>query len=75
MPLSIEIGELDYSTTIVILLIGSLGNVHYRFISGLLKAGITKTEAKFLAEYCSTSVVIGSFQIWKSRCNKLDSIV
>ena len=67
-PLSQEINALGYRTEIVVLIIGSLGNVHNKFVSGLLKNNINKSEAKYLAKYCSTSAMLGSMFAWKKRC-------
>ena len=67
-PLSLEINSLGYRTQIVILIIGSLGNVHKKFQTGLKINGICKTEAKFLSKFCSTSAMYGSFFAWKQRC-------
>ena len=72
-PLSREINQLGYRTVITVLIIGSLGNVHGRFLSGLKKKnGIGQTEAKYLTKYCSISAIIGSFKIWKMRCKNID---
>ena len=68
MPLCVENDNLGYRTETVVLVIGSLGNVHTRFISGLIKLGVSRVEAKFLAKYLSVSAIIGSFQVWKARC-------
>ena len=46
-PLSLEINGLGYRTEIVVLLIGSMGSVHYQFVSGLTKLNINKREATF----------------------------
>ena len=70
-PLSLEINQLDYSTRIIILIIGSLGNVHKRFISGLKLLNLSNKDAKFMARYCSVSAIIGSQMIWKLRCKQL----
>jgi len=51
-PLSIEINQLGFSTEIVVLVVGSLGSVHTKFISGLAKLDINRREAKCL---CSNS--------------------
>ena len=67
-PLCMEINELGFSTKIIVLVIGSLGHVHCKFISGLTKIGINKKEAKMLTKYCSISAVIGSSKVWKTRC-------
>ena len=71
-PLSQEINELGYYTEIIVLLIGSMGSVHSKFVGGLRKCKITKREAKFLARYCSVSTCIGSFRVWRQRCSYLD---
>ena len=71
-PLCREIGELGYTTSIVILIIGSLGSVHSKFVPGLLLNNVNKTESKYLAEYCSVSAVIGSYRVWLARCRDLD---
>ena len=36
-PLSVEINALGYRTQIIVLVIGALGNVHKKFLSGLKK--------------------------------------
>ena len=69
-PLGRELDELGYSVTIVVLIIGSLGHVHKRFVSGLKLAGLNQTNAKFLAKYCSISAIIGSYKVWQQRCKK-----
>ena len=69
-PLSRELDEMGYRLTIVVLIIGSLGNVHSRFVSGLKMIGFRQSSAKCLAKYCSISVIIGSYQIWKQRCRE-----
>ena len=71
-PLSQEINELGYYTEIIVLLIGSMGSVHSKFVGGLRKCKITTREAKFLARYCSVSTCIGSFRVWRQRCSYLD---
>ena len=68
LPLCTELHDLGYRSEIIVLIIGSLGNVHSRFISGLAKLRISRTEGKFLARYLSISAMIGSFQVWKARC-------
>ena len=67
-PLCCEINELGYHTEIVVLILGSLGHVHKKFVSGLMKNNITKTEAKFITNFCSVSAMMGSFFAWKQRC-------
>ena len=67
-PLSLEINQFGFTTEVIVLIIGSLGNVHFRFVSGLMKCGLTKRESNNLSKYCSISSVIGSSKVWKTRC-------
>jgi hypothetical protein len=68
-PLSQRIVELGYSCKVVVLLVGSLGLVHKRFVSGLNLLGVSPIRrAKGIAKYCSVSATIGSRIIWKQRC-------
>merc|ERR1712240_480871 len=67
-PLCNEINELGYYTEIVVLVLGSLGHVHNKFASGLIKNNISKSEAKFLTRYCSVSAIMGSYFSWKQIC-------
>ena len=67
-PLASEIKDLDYSIEIIILIIGSLGNVHCKLVSGLMMCALPRYEADFLAKYLSISSIIGSFKVWKKRC-------
>ena len=71
-PLSREMDEMGYRLTIVVLVIGSLGNVHSRFVSGLKIVGLKQPSAKCLAKYCSISAIIGSYRIWKQRCKQIN---
>ena len=71
-PLAQAIGSLGYDVQTVILLIGSMGSVHNKFLKGLMKNNLNMHEAKYLARYCSVSAQIGSFRIWKKRCSHLD---
>ena len=68
-PLSLEINAIGYRTQIIILLVGSLGHIHNKFISGLIKNNLNRQEAKHLAKYCSISAAIGSSFAWKKRCH------
>ena len=72
IDLSNEIGALGYTTHVVALIVGSLGHVHKRFRSGLRKVGIPGYEAKFLANFCSISAIIGSHKVWKMRCRAMN---
>ena len=69
-PLCQEINALGFKTEIIVLIIGSLGNIHYRFTSGLMKLGSSNSDAKKLSRYLSISAIIGSFIVWKLRCKK-----
>ena len=71
-PLTIELNELGYTTKVIVLIIGSLGSVHKRFVPGLKLIGFNKSDSKFMAKYYATSVVIGSYKIWKNRCKKVN---
>jgi hypothetical protein len=54
---------------VVVLLVGSLGLVHKRFVSGLNLLGVSPIRrVKGIAKYCSVSATIGSRIIWKQRC-------
>ncbi len=74
-PLSLEINSLGYNTKIIVLVIGSLGHVHKRFVNGLKIIGLSNTDSKFTAKFYSTSVIIGSYKIWKQRCKKTDHVI
>ena len=74
-PLSLEINTLGFQTKIIVLIIGSLGHVHKKFTNGLKLIGFSNYESKFLAKYYSTSVIIGSYKIWKERCRKTDYVI
>jgi hypothetical protein len=67
-PLSMEINSLGYHCEIIVLIMGTLGVTHKKFIPGLIKMNISKAESKFLAKFCSISSIIGSHQVWKERC-------
>ena len=74
LPLSLEINDLGYYTEIIVLIVGSLGYVHTRFISGLRKLNIPRHEAAFLAKYCSISAIIGSKRVWDMRCKAANQL-
>ena len=67
-PLCLEINAMGYRTNIIILLIGSLGHVSNKFVSGLIKNNLSRSESKHLARFCSTSAMLGSLFAWKKRC-------
>ena len=68
LPLCQRIQDMGYSCKIIVLIVGSLGNVHPRFVSGLSLSGLPNVRAKSIARYCSISAMIGSKIIWKQRC-------
>ena len=68
LPLSREINQFGFETKVIVLIIGSLGNVHKNFVTGLIKLNISRVIAKSLARYCSISSIIGSSKAWKTRC-------
>ena len=68
MPLCQRISDLGYHCKIVVLIVGSLGSVHKKFVSGLCMAGLSPRRARAIAKYCSISAAIGSKIIWKLRC-------
>jgi hypothetical protein len=67
MPLCLLLNTAGFHTKIIVLIIGSLGNVHRRFVPGLQQLGISKREAKTTARYTSISVMIGSRRVWQRR--------
>ena len=67
-PLASEIENLGFATDVIVLILGSLGSVHNRFVSGLLMCALPRQDALFLTRYLSISSIIGSFRIWKKRC-------
>ena len=71
-PLALELNDLGFQTQVIVLVMGSTGLVHQRFTSGLMKLGLSRSNSKFLTEYCSISTSIGSYKVWKSRCKELD---
>ena len=68
LPLATEIIQFGFRTKVIVLVIGSLGNVHKNFISGLIKLNVSKKIAKTLAKFCSIGTIIGSPKAWKTRC-------
>ena len=61
-----------FDTKIVVLIVGSLGHVHYQFTSGLKMLGIPNSVARSVAKYVSVSAMIGSHIIWRKRGQILD---
>ena len=67
-PLNQSIQELGFQCKTIVLVVGSLGSVHNRFVSGLKMTGIPNCRAKSIARFASVSAMIGSHIIWKQRC-------
>jgi len=71
LPLCHRIKDTGYECKVIVLIIGSVGNVHKKFVNGLRMLGLHMSKAKATAKYCATSVVIGSRLIWKHRCKAI----
>lgn len=67
MPLCIALNDAGFHTKIVVLVIGSLGFVHKRFVCGLQLLGLSRRQSRTLARYLATSVMIGSRRVWERR--------
>ncbi len=67
-PLLECILQLGYECTLVVLVSGSLVQVHRNVVRGLQLGGMQKRGAKKLAKFCSVSAIIGSMHIWRRRC-------
>ena len=62
------ITEKFISCNVDAVIIGSLGTVHTNALKVLMDTGMSKTKAKGLLKWSSTSCIIGSRQIWNIRC-------
>ena len=67
IPLNISLSNAGFQTKTIVLVVGSLGTVHKRFVKGLMMLGLSKYRAKNLAKYISLSVMIGSRRAWARR--------
>ena len=67
-PLATEIDELGFNSEVIVFIVGSLGSIHSKFLSGLMKCSLPKHEAIFLIKYLNISSIIGSFKVWRRRC-------
>ena len=65
MPLCLALNSVGFHTKIIVLIIGSLGVVHRKFISGLHILGLTQRQGRSLARYLSLSVMSGSRRVWE----------
>ena len=70
LPLCQRIQEFGFDCKVIIFIVGSLGSVHDKFVSGMKIAGISIRRAKAIARYCSVSAMIGSLMAWKRRCRE-----
>ena len=68
LPLCQRIDDIGYKCKIIVLIIGSVGNIHKRFVPGLQMLGLSRQNARSVAKYCSVSATIGSRIIWRQRC-------
>ena len=66
-----DITALGYRCWVISIVIGSLGTVHRRVVSGLQLLGCPRYSSKWLARYLSISAALGSFQVWQRRCGDL----
>ena len=67
LPLALEINRMGFYPETIVLIIGSLGYVHNRFKTGIIKCGIPKREVSFLTNFCSISAIYGSKKVWNVR--------
>ena len=63
-----DITEKSISCKVDAVVIRSLGTVHSNALKVLMDTGMSKTKAKGLLKWSSTSCIIGSWQIWNIRC-------
>ena len=70
LPLCQRIQEFGFDCKVLVFIVGSLGSIHSKFVSGLKIAGFPLRRAKALAKFCSVSVMIGSRMAWKRRCRE-----
>ena len=74
MPLCFTLCDQGFDTKIVVLVIGSLGTVHKRVVSGLTLLGLSRRQSKALARYLGISVMIGSRRAWARRGCRLSGL-
>ena len=51
---AVKIEDLGFSTDIIVLIIGSLGNIRYKFVSVLMMCALPRHEAIFESKYLNT---------------------
>ena len=66
-PLADAFETLGYTCRTIGLIIGSSGLVHKNFVPGLQILKLSKSVSKQLTKYCSVSVMVGSFRVWRRR--------
>ena len=67
LPLCFALSDAGFQTKIVVLVIGALGTVHKKVVTGLRMLGLSTRQSKALARYLSVSVIIGSRRTWTRR--------
>ena len=72
LPLSELINvDTDYTSKIIVIIIGSTGCVHKKVTTGLKMFGISARKSKAIARYLSLSAAIGSNIVWRMRVRAL----
>ena len=67
-PLLKSLKHSGYKCALYPIIIGSIGLVHKRCLSHLIKVGLPKCQAKGLLKWCSNSNILFARKIWKLRC-------
>ena len=67
LPLCFALADAGFESKIVVLIIGALGTVHKKVVTGLRMLGLSTRQSKSLARYLSVSVIIGSGRAWTRR--------
>jgi hypothetical protein len=71
MPLCQRVSELGYECKTMVLIVGSFGSVHKKFVNGLRFLGLPTHRAKCVGRFCSVSAMVGSRIIWRQRCREV----
>ena len=74
LPLSFALTDAGFETKIVVIVIGSLGTVHNKVVTGFRMLGLSTRHSKSLARYLSVSVIIGSRRVWARRGCRLSKM-
>ena len=67
LPLCFALTDAGFETKVIVLVIGALGTVHKKVVTGLRMLGLSTRRSKSLARYLSVSVIIGSRRAWARR--------